>query len=67
MTDRAVDPPGATATAGAGGAAAPPPRDRGHALLAGAALLSVAIVWGLNFVPGRRGAPNPADVLPRAD
>ncbi len=36
---------------GAGGAAAPPPaRDRGRALLADAALLSVAVVWGLNFV-----------------
>ncbi len=36
---------------GAGGAAAPPPvRDRRRSLLADAALLSVAVVWGLNFV-----------------
>jgi hypothetical protein len=33
-----------------GGGTSPPVRDRRRALLADAALLSVAVVWGLNFV-----------------
>ena len=51
MTEPAVDTSGRPGSPEAGGAAAPPPaRDRRRALLADGALLSVAIVWGLNFV-----------------
>jgi drug/metabolite transporter (DMT)-like permease len=51
VTEPALDASGRPAPAEAGGAAASPPaRDPRRALLADAALLGVAIVWGLNFV-----------------
>jgi drug/metabolite transporter (DMT)-like permease len=51
VTEPADQPPAGAAPEEAGGAAAPPPADtRRRALLADAALLSVAVLWGLNFV-----------------
>ena len=49
MTEPPAEPPGPSPRAGAGGARSPTPPHR-RAVLADAVLLTVAILWGLNFV-----------------
>jgi len=49
VTEPPAEPPGPSPRAGAGGARSPTPPHR-RAVLADAVLLTVAILWGLNFV-----------------